>query len=117
MELSWRKTKTTKQCPKIGWPCLIPFKKYFVNDNKTSISVWSMHAKLEKIMRATLDIVAELLEEVVKATGARTKKKAIEIAIKEFLRAKRREELNELIGNYEEFNLTLEELERIRIDS
>jgi len=68
-------------------------------------------------MRTTFDIDTGLLEEVVKTTGAPTKKKAIEIAIKEFLLARHREELSELIGNYEEFSLTLEELERVRIDS
>lgn len=39
-------------------------------------------------------------------------KKAIEMAMKEFLRAKRREELSNLIGNCEDFALTLEELEK-----
>ena len=73
--------------------------------------------KKEILMRTTLDIDAELLERIVKASGAPTKKKAIEIAIKEFLRARRREELSELIGNYEEFALTLEELERMRHES
>ena len=68
-------------------------------------------------MRTTLDIDAELLEKIVKATGASSKKKAIEIAIKEFLQARRREELSELIGNYEEFGLTLEELKRMRHES
>ena len=68
-------------------------------------------------MRTTLDIDAELMEKVVKTTGARSKKKAIEIAMKEFLRLKRRKELGDLIGNYEEFEVTLEELERMRIGS
>lgn len=68
-------------------------------------------------MRTTLDIDADLIKRVVKTTGAATKKKAIETAMKEFLRAKRREELSNLIGNYEEFALTLEELERMRIGS
>jgi len=68
-------------------------------------------------MRTTLDIDAELIKKVMKATGAHSKKKAVEIAMKEFLRAKQREELSDLIGNYEEFNLTLEELERMRIGS
>lgn len=67
-------------------------------------------------MRTTLDIDAELLKEVLKATGASAKKKAIEIAIKEFSRAKRREELGKLIGNYEEFGLSPEELETMWID-
>ena len=68
-------------------------------------------------MRTTFDINSELLEKAVKATGASTKKKAIEIALTEFLRARRRKELSELIGNYEEFALTLEELERMRSES
>jgi Arc/MetJ family transcription regulator len=65
-------------------------------------------------MRTTLDIDAELIEKVVKTTGAGSKKKAIEIAMKEFLRAKRRKELSDLIGNYEEFGVTLKDLEKMR---
>ncbi len=65
-------------------------------------------------MRTTLDIDAELLEKVVTITGASSKKKAVEIALREFLRAKRREELSKLIGNYDDFALTLEELEKMR---
>jgi len=68
-------------------------------------------------MRTTLDIDAELIEKVVKTTGARSKKKAIEIAMKEFLRAKRRKELSDLIGNYEEFGVTLKDLRKMRKDS
>jgi Arc/MetJ family transcription regulator len=68
-------------------------------------------------MRTTLDIDADTLKKVVKTTGAKTKKKAVEMAMKEFLRAKRREELSSLIGNYDEFALTLEELERMRSGS
>ncbi len=69
---------------------------------------------MENTMRTTLDIDAELIEKVVKTTGARSKKKAIEIAMKEFLRAKRRKELSDLIGNYEEFDVTLKDLEKMR---
>ena len=68
-------------------------------------------------MRTTLDIDAELIEKVVKTAGARSKKKAIEIAMKEFLRAKRRKELSDLIGNYEEFEVTLKDLRKMRKDS
>jgi Arc/MetJ family transcription regulator len=68
-------------------------------------------------MGIALDIDAELLEEVVKTTGSPTKKKATEIAIKEFMRAKHREELSKLVGNYEEFGLSFEELERMRVDA
>jgi len=68
-------------------------------------------------MRITLDIDAELIEKVVKTTGVRSKKKAIEIAMKEFLRAKRREGLSDLIGNYEGFEGTLKDLRKMRKDS
>ena len=67
-------------------------------------------------MRTTLDIDARLVEKVVKTTGAPSKKKAIEIAMKEFLRAKRRKELSDLIGNYEEFGVTLRDLKKMRKD-
>jgi Arc/MetJ family transcription regulator len=67
-------------------------------------------------MRTTLDIDAELLEKAMAVTGARSKKKAIEIAILELLKAKRREELCALIGNYQEFALTLKSLEKMRVE-
>lgn len=68
-------------------------------------------------MQKTFEIDAEIIEKVMKITRARSKKKAIEVAMKEFLRAKRREELSNLIGDYEEFALNLEDLERMRIGS
>ncbi len=68
-------------------------------------------------MRTTLDIDAELIEKVVKTTGVNSKKKAIEIAMKEFLRLKHRKELSDLIGNYEEFTVTLKDLKKMRKDS
>ena len=73
-----------------------------------------MHKEFKILMRTTLDIDAELVETVVRTTGSRSKKKAIEIAMKEFLRAKRRKELSDLIGNYEEFGITLRDLDRMR---
>jgi len=76
-----------------------------------------MHKKTENSMRTTLDIDAELIEKVIKITGAPSKKKAIETAMKEFLRTKRRKELSELIGHYEEFGVTLKDLKKIRKDS
>ena len=63
-----------------------------------------------------MDIDAELIEKVVKTTGARSKKKAIEIAMKEFLRAKRRKEFGDLIGSYEGFEVTLKDLKKMRKD-
>jgi Arc/MetJ family transcription regulator len=65
-------------------------------------------------MRTTLDIDASLLDKVQKATGATSKKKAIEKALEEFLRNKRRMELIELIGNWDDFALSLEELQEMR---
>lgn len=76
-----------------------------------------MHKKKDDYMRTTLDIDAELIEKVVKTTGANSKKKAIEIAMKEFLRLKRRKELSDLIGNYEGFSVTLKDLKKMRKDS
>jgi len=76
-----------------------------------------MHKKTENYMRTTLDIDAELIEKVIKTTGAPSKKKAIETAMKEFLRTKRRKELSELIGHYEEFGVTLKDLKKMRKDS
>ncbi len=67
-------------------------------------------------MRTTLDIDAELIDKVVKMTGAPSKKKAIETAMREFLRAKRRKELSDLIGNYEEFGITQKDLKKMRKD-
>jgi Arc/MetJ family transcription regulator len=67
-------------------------------------------------MRTTFDINEELIREVMKVSQAKTKKGAIVIALKEYLRAKRRQELKEMIGTYNEFNLTLEELEKMRSD-
>ena len=68
-------------------------------------------------MRTTLDIDAKLIEKVVRTTGARSKKMAIEIAMKEFLRATRRKELSDLIGHYGEFGITLKDLEKMRKDT
>ena len=65
-------------------------------------------------MRTTLDIDEKLVGDVARVTGARTKRKAIEIALQEFLWAKRREELAALIDNYDDFDLTLQDLERMR---
>lgn len=65
-------------------------------------------------MRTTFDIDADLLEKVLQATKAPSKKKAIETALREYLRARQRKELSDLIGNYEEFDLSLEDLTRMR---
>lgn len=68
-------------------------------------------------MRTTLEIDPELLTKVVQATQAKSKKQAIEIALNAFLRSLRRKELSDLIGNYNDFALTLDELNRMRRES
>jgi Arc/MetJ family transcription regulator len=65
-------------------------------------------------MRTTLDLDPVLIETVSRATGEKTKKKAVEKALQAYLRAKKCEELAALIGNYDDFGLTLEKLEEIR---
>ena len=65
-------------------------------------------------MRTTLDLDVELLENVQRLSGATTKKQAVEMALREFVRLKKREELAALIGNWDDFGLTLEELEKMR---
>ena len=67
-------------------------------------------------MRTTLEIDASLMEKVIAVTGSRSKKKAIETALKEFLRTKRREELAAMIGNYDGFKLRMKDLETMRGD-
>lgn len=65
-------------------------------------------------MRTTVDINEELIGEVMKKAGAKTKKSAIETAMKDFLRYKKIEELKNMVGNFDTFGLTLKDLKKIR---
>ena len=65
-------------------------------------------------MRTTIDIDDELLKEVMEKSGAKSKKNAIVTAMKDYLRLKRREELKNLIGNCDKFNLDLKDLRKMR---
>lgn len=65
-------------------------------------------------MRTTIEISDQTLQDIIKQTGATSKKKAVEIALKEFLRLKRQQELIARIGNFDDFDLSIENLERIR---
>lgn len=65
-------------------------------------------------MRTTFDINTALLEMVMKITHASSKKKAIEMALREFLKLKEREELSGLIGHYDHFGLNLKDLKKMR---
>lgn len=49
-------------------------------------------------MRTTLEIDARLMEEAVKLSGKRTKAAAVEAALKEYVRLRRKELLLELPG-------------------
>jgi len=65
-------------------------------------------------MRTTIDINGDLISEVMKISGIKTKKKAVLVALKEYLRYKKIEELKSLIGNYDSFDLNLEDLKKMR---
>lgn len=65
-------------------------------------------------MRTTIDIDDELLKEVMEKSGAKSKKNAIATAMKDYLKSKRRDELKNLIGNFDEFNLGLKDLKKMR---
>lgn len=65
-------------------------------------------------MRTTIDVNNDLINEVMKKAGVRTKKCAIETALKDYLKYKKIEELKDLIGNYDTFNLTLDDLQKMR---
>mgnify|MGYP001564635028 CR=1 FL=1 len=65
-------------------------------------------------MKTTLDIDDSILKKAMEASKSKTKKGAIVIALNEYLRLKKREELKGLIGNYKDFTLTLEDLRKMR---
>jgi len=65
-------------------------------------------------MRTTIDINEELIADVMKRAGVSTKKDAIVTALKDYLKHKKIEELKGLIGNYETFDLTLDDLKKMR---
>ena len=65
-------------------------------------------------MRATLNIPDDLLSEVQKITGEKSKTKAITIAMKEYLRQKKIKELIALRGKIKIEDVT-EELENLEI--
>jgi Arc/MetJ family transcription regulator len=68
----------------------------------------------EDLMRTTIDINEDLIHDVMKKAGVKTKKDAIVTALKDYLKRKKVEELKGLIGNYESFDLTLDDLKKMR---
>ncbi|KAF0121976.1 MAG: hypothetical protein FD151_997 [bacterium] len=66
-------------------------------------------------MRATLNIPDDLLSEVQKSTGEKSKTKAITVAMKEYIRQKKIKELIALRGKIQIEDVT-EELENLEIE-
>ncbi|MBI4823365.1 MAG: type II toxin-antitoxin system VapB family antitoxin [Nitrospirae bacterium] len=65
-------------------------------------------------MKTILDIDEDMLKKAMEVSKSKTKKGAIVIALNEYLRLKKREELKGLIGNYKDFGLTLDDLRKMR---
>lgn len=64
-------------------------------------------------MRSTIDIDDDLLKKTMEITGARTKREAIHVALRELVQSKLRERLIKSIGT-DRVNLTLKELDELR---
>jgi Arc/MetJ family transcription regulator len=67
-------------------------------------------------MKTTIDIPDQELQEVMRHTGARTKREAVVTAIAEFNRRQRAQELVARFGTFDDF-MTQEELRRMREES
>lgn len=65
-------------------------------------------------MRATLNIPDALINDLLKVTGEKTKTRAICLAIRDFIRRKRREKLLSLSGKIH-FGLDWKEMEEIEL--
>jgi Arc/MetJ family transcription regulator len=64
-------------------------------------------------MKTTLDIPEDELREAIRHTGAKTKREAVVIALSEFNRRRRLQELTAKFGTLDGF-MTQEELRRMR---
>ena len=65
-------------------------------------------------MRTTIDIQDSLIQEILKTTGAKSKKNAVETALREYIRTIHRKKLASLIGNYHDFALDIADLKEMR---
>lgn len=65
-------------------------------------------------MKTIVDLDEDTLREVMEISKSKTKKGAIVTALNEYLRLKKRQELKSLIGNYKEFDLTRDDLKKMR---
>lgn len=66
-------------------------------------------------MRTTLELPEGLLEEVLRLSGAKKKKKALKIALEDYIKRKKREALLSLPGKIDIKDMT-EELERTELE-
>jgi len=66
-------------------------------------------------MKTTIDIPDDELMEVLKYTGAKTKRDAVVFAIKDFNRRQRLSKVAEILGTFKEF-MTQDDLKEIRED-
>lgn len=64
-------------------------------------------------MRTTLDVDEALLADAMRLAGVKTKKAAIQEALREYVRSRRIEQLRRMIGTYA-IDLTLEDLRKMR---
>jgi Arc/MetJ family transcription regulator len=67
-------------------------------------------------MKTTVDIPEKELKEVIKYTGAKTKKEAVVSAIKDFNKRNRLTKLAKMLGTFKEF-MTTEDLKKMREDA
>jgi Arc/MetJ family transcription regulator len=65
-------------------------------------------------MKTIVDLDEDTLREVMEVSKSKTKKGAIVTALNEYLRLKKRQELKSMIGNYREFDLTRDDLRKMR---
>jgi Arc/MetJ family transcription regulator len=77
------------------------------------VAILSIYLSEMAMRKTTVQIDESLLEEAVKAMGAKTKKEAIEAGLKYLVQRKNREALRRELGTFD-IDLTLDELERIR---
>ena len=65
-------------------------------------------------MKTIVDLDEDTLREVMEVSKSKTKKGAIVTALNEYLRLKKRQELKAMIGNSKEFDLTRDDLRKMR---
>jgi Arc/MetJ family transcription regulator len=65
-------------------------------------------------MRTTLELDEKLIEELLKVTGAKSKKEAITKAVEDYLRRQCVEEIKKMRGKLQ-FDMTWEEMEEIEL--